>query len=72
MISCEFVIKMINEFKFNKVVGLDKVSFWLLKDVVDIVVLSFILLFNIFINIGCFLFIWKLVKIFFFFKKGNK
>ena len=53
-ISCESVIKMINELKPKKAVGLDKVSSRLLKDAADIVAPSLTSLFNISVNIGCF------------------
>ena len=70
-ISCEFVVKMINELKPNKAVGLDKVSSWLLKDAADIVAPNLTLLFNISINnTGCFPPTWKLAKISPLFKKG--
>ena len=62
-ISCESVIKMINELKPNKAVGVDKVSSRLLKDAADIVVPSLTSLFNISINTGCFPSTWKLAKI---------
>ena len=71
-ISCESVIKMINELKPNKAVGLDKVSSWLLKDAADIVAPSLKSLFNISINTGCFPSTGKLAKISPLFKKGNK
>ena len=71
-ISCESVIKMINELKTNKEVGLDKVSSRLLKDAADIVVPSLTLLFNISMDTGCFPSAWKLAKISPLFKKGNK
>ena len=62
-ISCESVIKMINDLKPNKAVGLDKVSSRLLKDAADIVAPSLTSLFNISINTGCFPSTWKLAKI---------
>ena len=71
-ISCESVIKMINELKPNKAVGLDKVSSRLLKDAADIVAPSLTSLFDISINIGCFPSTWKLAKISLLFKKGSK
>ena len=71
-ISCESVIKMINELKPNKAVGLDKVSSRLLKDAADIIASSLTSLFKIFINIGCFPSTWKLAKISPLFKKGSK
>ena len=71
-ISCESVIKMINELKPNKAVGVDKVSSRLLKDAADIVAPSLTSLFNISINIGCFPSTWKLAKISLLFKRGSK
>ena len=53
-ISCESVIKMINELKPNKAVGLDNVSSWLLKDAADIVAPSLTSLFNISITLAAF------------------
>ena len=71
-ISCESVIKMINELKPNKAIGLDKVSSCLLKDAADIVAPSLTSLFNISTNTGCFPSTWKLAKISPLFKKGSK
>ena len=71
-ISCESVIKMINELKPNKAVGLDKVSSRLLKDATDVVAPSLTSLFNIFINTGCFPSSCKLAKRSPLFKKGSK
>ena len=70
-ISCESVLKIINELKPNKAVGLDKASSRLLKDAADIAP-SLTLLFNISINTGCFPSTWKLAKISPLFKKGDK
>ena len=73
MISCESVIKKINELKSNKACagGLDKVSSRLLRDAADIVAPSLTLV-EVSINTGCFPSTWKLANISPLFKKGGK
>ena len=68
-ISCESVIKEINELKSNKAVGMDKVSSRLLKDAADIVAPHLTSLVDLSINTGCFPSTWKLAKISPLFKK---
>ena len=74
MISCESVIKKINELKSNKACagGLDKVSSRLLRDAANIVAPSLTSLVDVSINTGCFPSTWKLAKISPLFKKGGK
>lgn len=65
------VLELLNGVKINKVIGIDKILNRILKLVVFVIYKSLIDLFNLFIILGVFLFDWKIVKVFLFFKLGD-
>lgn len=53
----------------NKVIGLDSISVYVLKEVFLVIFLSFVFIYNVSISNGVFFVVFKIVKVLLFYKK---